>query len=318
MNKNFYIAIGIFILIAVAWGFISCNKQALSRPTADKVLSKHKSLEDSISNVVNKYPGEIGVAVIIDRTDTIAVNDSIKYPLMSMYKLHESLAVCNVLESKSLGLDMKISITRDSLYHDTWSPMLKDYTSPTFEMTVGELLEYTLIHSDNNASNLLFDRLVSVYKTDSIVRRLTGIENFNLKYTEAEMKTNYELCYFNWSSPLAYAKLIDKTFRDSLISPKNQQFIKKSMSECLTGMNRIAAPFQGRKNISFAHRTGSGFTNEKGEISAVNDGGYVTLPNRHSYSIAVFVKDFPGTKEDAEKVIANVSQVIYNYVNQMK
>ena len=83
-------------------------------------------------------------------------------------------------------------------------------------------------------------------------------------------------------------------------------------------MGRIAAPLADIPVVAFAHRTGSGYVNPQGEIIAVNDGGYVTLPSGQSYSIAVFVKDFAGTQDEAESVIAKISELVYNRLSELK
>ena len=77
-------------------------------------------------------------------------------------------------------------------------------------------------------------------------------------------------------------------------------------------MSRIGAGLP--EDVYFAHRTGSGYVNVRGEIVAVNDGGYVRTPSGKSYSIAVFVKDFGGTQADAEDAIARISESIYNFM----
>ncbi len=66
--------------------------------------------------------------------------------------------------------------------------------------------------------------------------------------------------------------------------------------------------------VRFAHRPGSGYTNSRGEVVAVNDGGYVALPDGNGYSIAVFIKDFGGSQEEAEKIIAMISATIYSHL----
>lgn len=47
-------------------------------------------------------------------------------------------------------------------------------------------------------------------------------------------------------------------------------------------------------------------------VCATLDGGYVSLPSGRNYSIAVFVKDYAGDQEDAERLIACISETVYN------
>ena len=61
-------------------------------------------LTDTISKIVSGYPGEIGVAVIINNMDTVTVNNKSIYPMMSVFKLHQAIAVCNDLTVKGFLL----------------------------------------------------------------------------------------------------------------------------------------------------------------------------------------------------------------------
>lgn len=272
----------------------------------------YSDLKQQLQEAVKKEPATIGIAVIVDGKDTITVNDDVKFPLMSMFKLHEAIAVCRTLDNQHLDLNKTISLNKAALNHDTWSPMLKDYTQPQFDISVKDLIRYILIDSDNNASNVLFEQVVSVEETDSIIRQFLNNPKFKLVHTEAKMQARHELSYENWSSPLAYATLIERVFKDSLVSNEKQMAIKQAMIECNTGLNRIAASFKDHPDVKFAHRTGSGYINERGEVIAVNDGGYVILPNGHAYSIAVFVKEYAGPQDKAEEAIARISGIIYD------
>ena len=299
----------------VLWQLLvaSCNG---GRANADNDV--YDLLRQDISGFVEKQHGKIGVAVITDRKDTLTVNNTPDFPLMSMFKLHQSIAICRNFGENGIGLDSVLNIKQCEMNKNTWSPMLKNNMDKDFLSPVSGLLEYILVHSDNNASNLLFNRVVSVAETDSIVASILPDRGFRLMYNEYEMLQDKSLSYKNVSSPLAYALMIDKLFTDSLMPHSMQAFVKQAMYNCETGMGRIAAPLADIPGVAFAHRTGSGYVNPQGEIIAVNDGGYVTLPSGQSYSIAVFVKDFAGTQDEAESVIAKISELVYNRLSELK
>lgn len=275
-----------------------------------------EALTNEIDSLLAGVPAQVGVAVIVDGTDTVTVNNSADYPMMSMFKLQEAIAVCRTLGERGQTIDTVFNIPRSKLHTDTWSPMLKDYTADTVRISARGLLDYLLVHSDNNASNLLFSLVATAPQTDSIIRGITSDGAFNISYTEAQMQRDHDLAYANRTSPLAYAVLVDRLFTDSLASAPMQEFIKDAMSRCNTGTERIQAGIAGKNGVKFAHRTGSGYVNERGEVVAVNDGGQVTLPDGRSYSVAVFVKDYAGPQEDAEAVIARISEAIYRHIHQ--
>lgn len=273
-------------------------------------------ISDTISEIVASYPGEIGVAVIIDDSDTVAVNNRNIYPMMSVFKVHQALALCDDFDRRGISLDTLITIRRDELDPHTWSPMMKDYPDSEFSLTVKDLLRYTLRQSDNNASNLMFRRLLGVEETDSFISTVIPRRDFRIAYTEAEMSADHRRAYSNSTSPLGAAELINRLFTDSLVSRDKQDFIMRTLGECETGKDRIAAPLLDRDGVSIAHKTGSGDINEEGVLAAHNDVAYICLPNSTRYSLAVFVKDFKGNETQAAKAIAHVSAAVYSILSK--
>ena len=120
---------------------------------------------------------------------------------MSVFKLHEALAVAHELDSRNQSLDSIMTLQRSQLSETTWSPMLKDYPKGDLKISVGELMRYILTVSDNNASNVLFDSIVSVSHTDSFIRNLGIPDSFRLQYTESQMQRDHAISYDNYSSP---------------------------------------------------------------------------------------------------------------------
>lgn len=275
-------------------------------------LSYSDLLSDTISKVVSAYPGQIGVAVIINSSDTVAVNNKNIYPMMSVFKVHQAIALCDDFDRRGLSLDSLMTINRDELDSATWSPMMKDHLEPRFSLSVKDLLRYTLTLSDNNASNLMFERLVPVAKTDSFIATIIPRPFFTIAYTEKEMSAHHDRAYANSTSPLGAAMLLDRLFTDSLVSREKQNFIKNTLMDCKTGADRIAAPLIDIDGITIAHKTGSGYVNESGLLMAHNDVAYICLPNNVRYSLAVFVKDFDGDEARAAKAISRISSIVYS------
>ena len=165
----------IFIVIAVA-------ALSLSRPVKDSGGSPSYTgaITDTISRIVSGCPGETGVAVIIGSRDTVAVNNENIYPMMSVFKVHQALAVCNAFDRSGQSLDTMMTIRRDALDPETWSPMMKEHPEPVIRLTVKDLMRYSLIWSDNNASNFMFSSLVSVPGTDSFIATLIPRSSFRI------------------------------------------------------------------------------------------------------------------------------------------
>lgn len=300
--------------LAAILTLMSCSYQNTCSNSCTK--TRNKALSDTILKIVSDYPGEIGVAVIIDNIDTITVNNQCIYPLMSVYKLHQALALCNDFDNNGKSLDSLIVIPRKDLDRATWSTMMKDHPQPVISLTIKELLHYSLSLSDNNASNFLFKKFTDIAETDSFISTLIPRSSFHIAYTEEDMKADPDKSYVNRTSPLGAAILMNRLFTDSLISKGKQQFIIRTLQSCMTGNDRIAAPLLKKKGVTIAHKTGSGYTKANGILIAHNDVAYVQLPNNVCYTLAVFVKDFNGTEKEAAAAISHISAAIYTLLSQ--
>ena len=288
-----------------------------SAPKGKAQSSLATILTDSLSRIASACPGEMGVAVIVNDAETITVNNRSVYPMMSVFKVHQALALCDDFDKSGLSLDTLLTINRSELDPKTWSPMMKDHPESVMSLTVRDLLRYTLTQSDNNASNLLFKRLVDVAKTDSFVATIIPRSSFRIAYTEEEMAADHDRAYANYTSPLGAAILMNRLFTEKLVSDGKQDFIKNTLKECETGTDRIAAPLLEEPGAVIAHKTGSGYVDENGVLVAHNDVAYICLPhNNICYTLAVFVKDFKGNETQASRYIARASAVVYSLLTQ--
>ena len=316
MKKN-KIILSVSIVILLCLTIISL-KQFSHKSIANKSKSELNSqvISDSISKIASEYPGEIGVAVIINNQDTVTVNNKSIYPMMSVFKVHQALALCNDFDKKGISLDTLVKINREKLDPKTWSPMMKDYSTSVLSLTVRDLLRYTLIQSDNNASNIMFKNMLNTAQTDSFIAKLIPHSSFQIAYTEEEMSADHDKAYSNYTSPLGAAMLMNRLFTESLISNEKQNFIKNTLTECKTGVDRIVAPLLDKEGVVIAHKTGSGYVNENGILAAHNDVAFIRLPNNKHYTLAVFVKDFKGNEKQAAKIIARISGTVYSLLIQ--
>lgn len=266
---------------------------------------------------INNEPGCVGIAYISD-SDTVVINNDKRYPMMSVFKLHESLAVVNALESSGISLDTLLSVQSDRLDKQTWSPMLKEYKQDNFDISVRQLIRYALVLSDNNASNILFDRIISPLETDRFVKTIASDTTFSIRYRESDMKIDHDRSYDNYSTPLSAAILIKQVFNDSILSESNQEYIKSLLKTTTIGQDRLGTPFKDKENVIFAHKTGSGYRNKHGELIAFNDVAYVKLPDGSEYGIAVMIRDYNGTEDAAAELMSEISDIIYNRVTNNK
>lgn len=266
-------------------------------------------LEKELTAIADSAKGDVGIALIYDG-DTLTVNNDAIYPMMSVFKLHQAVALCRMFEENGTSLDSVMTLRRSELDPDTWSPMLKDHTGEEISLPMRRLLEYTLIESDNNASNEMFVHLMSPAACDSVIAGIIPRGSFEIRFNEAEMQADHSRAYSNRTSPLGAAILIDRVFTDTLVGKSYQDFIKSALLRCQTGPDKISAALSETEGITIGHKTGSGYRDENGRLAASNDVAFVTLPDGRHYALAVFVKDFDGTDAEAAATIARISAAV--------
>lgn len=271
-------------------------------------------LETQLKEAIKDKKAEIGIAVIIDGKDTITVNNDNHYPLMSVFKFHQALAVADYITKQNQSLDTLLKIEKSDLKPDTYSPLRDKYPQGGIEMSIADLLRYTLQQSDNNACDILFNYQGGTDAVDKYIHSL-GIQDCAIVGTESAMHEDLDLCYQNWSTPLAAAELLEIFRREPLFAKEYKDFIWQTMVECQTGQDRLVAPLLD-KGVIVGHKTGTGDLNAKGQQIGYNDIGFVLLPDGRTYSIAVFVKDSEESFADNSKIIADISRIVYKYVTQ--
>ena len=271
------------------------------------------SLRNEIIHSICKYDAKVGVAVMVNNTDTLTVNNSDKYPMMSVFKFHQALAVCHFLQIKGIPLDSVINISKEELRENTYSPLCDRFPEGNISISLSELMEYTLQFSDNNACDILFNRILSIKETDRYIRSL-GIDDFSIEMDENDMHENLDNCYSNWTTPMAAVSLINLFLEGGAVSGEYYDFIKRTMTECTTGTARLPYPLNNTGAI-IGHKTGTGDKNSDGRYIGINDIGFIDLPNGDRYLIAVFVKDSAEDYETTERIIAEISSMVYKNIS---
>lgn len=276
--------------------------------------AEQHTLEQQLREVTANKKAQIGIAVILNGKDTIIVNNENRYPMMSVFKLHQALAVADYYQKKGQSFDTPIYIHKADLKPDTYSPLRDKYPNGEISLSVKELLQYTLHLSDNNACDILFDHTGGTSYTDKYIRSL-GLQHFSIKATEDEMHKSESACYQNWSTPLEAAKLIELLLTRKLFGDDYQLFIKQTMISCQTGKDRLPLPLKDTKAI-IGHKTGTGDRNSNGQLIGTNDVGFVSLPDGQRYTIAVFIKDSEESEQTTSGIIADISRRVYQYMNE--
>ena len=85
--------------------------------------ARGESLERALRAVTDSVRATVGVAVVFGDGDTLAVNGGRCYPMLSVCKFHQALAVLDRLDRRGLPLTTRIPVRRSDLLSGTWSPL---------------------------------------------------------------------------------------------------------------------------------------------------------------------------------------------------
>lgn len=338
----------IILLTAVVMLPAVTHALTAQHPMKTELKTGHKTvMHTALEDYVRTHDADIGIAVINDRGDTVCVNNGRRYPMNSVMKLFQAMAVADKMQRRGHRLDSMITVSRNEMEEDTYSPMRDRYPKGDFRISIADLLKYSLQLSDNNACDILFRHVVGIPETDRYIRSL-GISGFVISASEADMHADTSLVNSNWTHPLAAAMLINRLFTSPVFDccsnvydrckngfgcckkelsdcEKNhdyirtenaniyQRFLTETLNGCTTGENRLAKPLLPT-NAVIGHKTGTGFSSADGRPQGINDVGFVRLPNGRSYSIAVFVKSSRYNMEETERLIAEVSEIVWREV----
>ncbi len=272
--------------------------------------NESKYIEDALQEYISSKDARIGVAVIINGKDTVSVNGNRDFPMMSVVKFPLALTVAHWIDTNGMSLNDTITFSGKALKEDTYSPMLKKYGKSRNTMTIRELLEWSLVESDNNAADILLNRVGGTLGATSIMRQMGISDEIVIGASEEDMHRDPYLSYLNRTTPLAMAQLFDRFYCEMRNALQSYSEISVMLEQCRTGLDRLALHLLPT-NATIGHKTGTGFPTPEGRISAVNDCGYVNLPNGTRYSIAVFVADSGYDMAATSAIIAEISKIVW-------
>lgn len=266
--------------------------------------------EEKIKSIIQGKDATVGVFVMFDDGKTLSINNEHHYPTMSVYKFHLALAVLNDLNKNKRSLDTEIFIQKSDLLPNTHSPLRDNHPEGNFNISIGELLKYTVSQSDNNGCDILFRYLGGTGAVDQYIKNL-GIKDVSIAATEEQMNDRAENQYLNWTTPSSAVQVLNTFLTTKLFSNEYKEFLEKTLIETSTGSNKLKAQLPA--NVVIGHKTGNSSRTANGLKVADNDLGFIRLPDGRQYLIAVFVMDSKEDDKTNAAIIAAISKTVYEY-----
>src|ERR1700687_2965995 len=114
------------------------------------------TMQTQFEKIAPAAKGRVGVATqLIESGETASLHGDEHFPMHSVYKLPISMAVLQRVDRGELKLDQKVEIEpSDFVRKGMYSPVRDKYPDGT-ELTITELLRYTICESDGSTSDVL-------------------------------------------------------------------------------------------------------------------------------------------------------------------
>ncbi|MCL2598194.1 MAG: class A beta-lactamase, subclass A2 [Paludibacter sp.] len=296
----------ILIIFLTAFSYVNSNAQI------DK-------LKNEIDSLLKSKNATVGVSMIANNfKDTVNINGNLHLPMQSVFKFPIALAVLSEVDKGRFKLNQKIKITSNDLNLSNdlvlnWSPIKEKFPNGT-TMTLAEIIQYTVVQSDNNGCDILLRLLGGTTAVEKFLFQ-HQISDISIKAGEGDMHKDWDIQFLNWATPIALTNLLTKFYlNDNLLSEKSYQFLWKTMKETSTGMNRIKG--QLPQGTIVAHKTGTSGSIDKIVTPATNDMGIILLPNGNPIFISVLVSNSEEDNKTNEKIISDIAKKIWDYYSK--
>jgi len=315
---------------------------ALSLLTAPRLpavepLGETSVVDAEIRRIAASAGGEVGLAAwhLDGAGPRVLLNADHIFPMASSYKVAVAGAVLCKVDAGTITLEKMLSVTpNDYVESDVIATGL---IHPGVSLSVQNLMELMLSHSDNTATDILMAAASGPKAVTAWIRGLeiTGLrvdrdtagilrdffrlpEGIFSEALAAARKTDpkieerglhpnpdYDDDPRDTCSPMAMADLLTKIFTGHALSPASTKVLIGMMERCHTGDDRIRARLPAGTVV--ADKTGT-------LGGSVNDVGVITLPEGKGQLVtAIFIKKSDLPFAAREKVIADLSRAIYDY-----
>ncbi len=304
--------LAVFILLLCSVLASGCAKSATTAESTGAQTAQpgkvEQELERRLKTISDGAQGTVGLSVIhIETGRTISINGNSQLPLYSVFKLPLAIAVLKDIEENRLRLNQKVHVVPAEIVPGT--PGNTALWQKPIDVTIGQLIDYSIARSDNTSSDKLVQLVGGALKVTERMRSL-GFQNLDIHSTTGEyVKTRQNP---NTGAADDLAKLLVQLHQGKILQPVQQNLLIGFMQRATTGLKRLRGDLP--KGTLVGDKTGSG---EQDAITrtakATNDVGIVTLPSgRGHLAIAVLVSGSKLPDAAQEKLIAELGRAAYD------
>jgi beta-lactamase class A len=267
------------------------------------VVALPAAVEARIRELVGTADGKIGVSVVhVESGRRVTVGGQQWLPLQSVFKLPLAVVVLREVQAGQVSLDQMLTVTATDRAPGVASNEKKWAQVPK-AASVRQLLEYSLVNSDNTAS----DKLLGLIGGPTVLTeqmQVLGFEGIVVRAPTKAMGPKGELP--NQATPDALASLLASVERGRLLAGPQRALLWDLLQRAQTGERRIRAGVPPGTPV--LDKTGTGASG-----TATNDVGVVTLPgDRGHLAMAVMIAECSLPARAQEDLIAEVARAAFN------
>lgn len=307
MNKSIYYC----LVTTILFGIIGCVDESTPSEYTATVDAPHdySALRMQVDSIAKTIDAKVSVGLIhLETGDTFSYNGYEHCPMMSTCKFPLALLVLDKVDSGQLSLEQKVYVSKAEMRPGTHSPLRDSLKSKASDVSIHELLYYTITMSDNITTDVLLKQVGGPMAVTEYAKS-KGMAGISMLHTEEHMRLNMQHPYENWCAPMDMAKLLAGFYNRELLSTTSTDTLRDIMVRTTGGENRIKGLLP--EGTGVAHKTGtSGF--ENGVNIAVNDIGVIALPGGKHLILTVYITDAKAETPVCEKIIAQIARVAYD------
>jgi len=246
--------------------------------------------------------GTVGVAIIhVETGRSVTLEGAKQLPLYSVFKLPLAVSVLKNVEENQLALEKKIRVTPEDVAPG--SQFNLDLWRKPVERSVRELLEVSIVRSDNTSSDKLLELVGGPAGVTQRMRSM-GFANIDIHSSTREFAAHR--ANPNTGSAEDLARLLAQLQTGEILASPQLELLLGFMRRAMTGEKRLRGNLP--RDTPVADKTGTG---EAG--SNTNDVGLITLPEGKGHlAMAVLISGSRLTAEAQEKLIAELARTAYD------
>jgi beta-lactamase class A len=261
-------------------------------PVSPTATTPPAGLTQAVASIVRNFRGRVGLAILrSDAAWTIANQGSEFFPQQSVSKLWVALTVLDAVDRGKISLDDPVTVTEKDRTVFNQPIMQYVQSGKSFETTVGDLIRFQMILSDNSANDILLrkvggpeavrrflidNRLGSIRFGPGEAQLQAGTAGLiwqadmakGRAFQEARAKLTLETRQaafdryvadpVDGASPVAIARALMRLQKGNLLSKRSTEYLLARMSESKTGPERLEGGRAARLALCAQDRDGPG------------------------------------------------------------